>query len=198
MRILPLRQCSPPLAPITMTPSSLWSFPRRRGLLIPAQSYRRHSTPSRRVDNTTPYSRTKHKAATPCSLTLSRPNLTLTLSKLVLKPLDMITKHYGGLYIFFNVYELPLDSRWANKGIINSPTTPTAVAPTATQSIVVLDEPILCLGGCRIIRYPFSATTQSHFCLRHSKDALSDTHQFILHRRFVRRLIQRPSVHPAL
>ena len=66
----------------------------------------------------------KHKVAMPCSLTLSRPNLTLTLSKLVLKPLDMITKHYGGLYIFFNVYELPLDSRWANEGIINSPTTP--------------------------------------------------------------------------
>ena len=38
---------------------------------------------------------TKHKAATPSSLPLSLPNLALTISKFVLKPMKMIIKHYG-------------------------------------------------------------------------------------------------------
>ena len=56
------------------------------------------------------HSRTKHKEATPCSLTLSRPNLALTLSKHVLKPLNVITKHYGLAWMSTSVYKLPLDS----------------------------------------------------------------------------------------
>jgi hypothetical protein len=46
------------------------------------------------------HSRTMHKAATPYSLTLSWPNLALTLLNLVLKPMDMITKHLDGLETF--------------------------------------------------------------------------------------------------
>jgi hypothetical protein len=53
------------------------------------------------------YSRTKHKVATPCSLTFPWSSLALTLIKHVLKVLDVITKLYGSLDIFFNVYELP-------------------------------------------------------------------------------------------
>jgi hypothetical protein len=81
----------------------------------------------------------------PCSLILSKPNLALTLLKHVLKPLDVITKHYDGLNILFNVYELPLDSsnlKWASRCGINSQQLQRAVAPTARKSAVVPDEPI--------------------------------------------------------
>jgi hypothetical protein len=66
------------------------------------------------------HSRTIHKEATPCSLTLSRPNLALTLSKHVLKPMDLINLHYDGLEVFFSVCTLPLNSgnlKWVREGV---------------------------------------------------------------------------------
>ena len=55
-------------------------------------------------------SSTAHKAAILCSVTLSRAKLALTLIKLVLKPIDVITKLKSGLEMFYGVYVVPLSS----------------------------------------------------------------------------------------
>ena len=44
-----------------------------------------------------------HKAATPCSLTHLRANLALTLSNVVLRTEDLITKLLDGLEVFLGV-----------------------------------------------------------------------------------------------
>ena len=85
-------------------------LPRKKGSPRPpntvaiASPYQtRRSMTSRRVTRTpmrrhtkiivVVHSRTKHKLATPFSLTLPRPKLALALSKFVLKPLNVITRH---------------------------------------------------------------------------------------------------------
>jgi hypothetical protein len=55
-------------------------------------------------------SRTIHKATTPYSLTLSRSNLQITLSKHVLKPMMWSISSMDGLEIFFSGYVLLLNS----------------------------------------------------------------------------------------
>ena len=99
---------------------------REWGLHISAQGCRYRSTPSRRVEDVPTslqdskgmtqrdiilvHSRTTHKAATSCSLTLSRANLALTLTKLVLRTKNLITAHLDGSEVFFNVYGVSLNS----------------------------------------------------------------------------------------
>ena len=106
MRVLPQRQCSPSLAPITLMSCSL-----RRGVsssplntVVVAAPHQAKGSISYKRSTKTPrgwhtkstmmvHSRTKRKAATHYPLTLFGPNLALILSKHVLNPMDVINKH---------------------------------------------------------------------------------------------------------
>ena len=64
---------------------------------------------------------------------LSRANLALTLTKLVLKPKDMINELLYGLEVFLGVYEMSWDSsnlKMAGVRRIYRPPSLGAVAPT--------------------------------------------------------------------
>ena len=97
------------------------------------------------------------------------PRLTCFLGRweYVLKSLNMITLHYGGLDVFFNVYDLLLNSsnlKSVREEGINSQQLQRVITPTARKSTVVPNEPIYCIGGYRIIwYYPFSPHSVGSF-----------------------------------